>query len=179
MLHLLKLSDYLITEEEVFTKPYDLVKTSEGWKFKTDSGSVYVIEFASYVEDIDDIEFDPGSLLDPAELWNELKKTKQDLIVKHEVGFYKKGKFFWQKKTNLTNTGDAYRILATVIKAIDEYVKQRKNLKWLIFRTLTDTPSRVKLYDKLVNQFARNSGFDEVYKDIDGDTVTYNLKKNK
>lgn len=177
MRHLLEFSIWTDRiNEEIFSRPYDLVKIKDGWKFKTDSGAVYHIEFMSYVDDIEDLEIDFDTPFDPAELFAYIKSSKKDWVVKHEFGFYRKGRFFWQRKSDITGTGDAYRIFATVISAIQEYIKKTR-VDWLVFKTLPNPSSRLKLYDRLSKELGEKFGFDEIYKDVNSDQVTYNLKK--
>lgn len=86
---------------------------------------------------------------------------------------------------SVTNTGDAYRIFATVISIITSFIKDKKpdvieftaaKLKYEDIRKVSSTDSRVKLYDRLVNKFAWSFDYSVVISD-DGYERVYTLEK--
>lgn len=81
----------------------------------------------------------------------------------------------------ITGEGDAHRIFATVIKAIQQFVKQYKP-KLVRFSASTtvepgqNSESRAKLYGRIVDRYASAMGY-EAYQEDHGDQVTYELTR--
>jgi hypothetical protein len=58
---------------------------------------------------------------------------------------------------DLTGTGDAPRVLATVVSAMQEHVMDRRP-DYLWFSTKVGETSRIRLYDAMVRRLLRSSG---------------------
>jgi hypothetical protein len=89
--------------------------------------------------------------------------------------------FYRNNSQSVTGEGDAYRIFATVLSAIQQFIK--KEQPWRIMFTASkdgdpnqSSESRAKLYNSLVARYARAWGYDE-YSEDHGDLVTYELTK--
>jgi hypothetical protein len=83
----------------------------------------------------------------------------------------------------LTGEGDAQRVFATVLSAIQQFIQ--KEHPWrIIFSAKQEVepgqynPSRSKLYNSLVRRYANLWGYDEYYED-QGDQVVYELTRKK
>lgn len=83
----------------------------------------------------------------------------------------------------VTGEGDAQRVFATVLTAIQQFIK--KEHPWrIIFSAKQEVepgqynPSRSKLYNSLVRRYANLWGYDEYYED-QGDQVVYELTRKK
>jgi len=82
----------------------------------------------------------------------------------------------------VTGKGDAYRIFATVLHAIQKFIKERSP-DMLFFSAekgeegeQKDWASRAKLYTRMVQKFARQLGYNAYIED-QGDMVQYELNK--
>jgi len=83
----------------------------------------------------------------------------------------------------VTGEGDAQRIFATVLTAIQQFIQ--KEHPWrIIFSAKQEVepgeynPSRAKLYNRMVQRYANAWGYDEYYED-QGDQVVYELTRKK
>jgi hypothetical protein len=93
------------------------------------------------------------------------------------VEFYRNGSL------DVTSEGDAQRVFATVLSAIQQFIK--KEHPWrLVFSASKDvepgqnSQSRAKLYDRLVKRYATAWGYEE-YSEDHGDMVNYELTKKQ
>jgi hypothetical protein len=100
--------------------------------------------------------------------------------------------FYRSNSQEVTGEGDAQRIFATVLTAIQQYVKKQKPLKLtfsaskLLDPTIyygPDEPqpnpaSRAKLYDRLVQRYAKAWGY-RAFRADNGDLVIYELSRIK
>ena len=68
-----------------------------------------------------------------------------------------------------SGAGDQYRILATVVKIIKEWLAQAKPAA-LTFSSKSDDASRMKLYTKMVNKISPSVGYVNVTNNIDSVT---------
>lgn len=80
--------------------------------------------------------------------------SDKDPLARCEVIFRIEG------KAGVTGGGDAFRIFATVKKAIIDFAKKHPDLEWIELsamkeKELRDTSTRVSLYGKMVKQIAR------------------------
>lgn len=76
--------------------------------------------------------------------------------------------------------GELYRVMATVVDIIKDFIKKNKQIKYIYFTTNKqgDQSSRLKLYTKYIQSQIPNAKID--IKDIDGKEATYiTLKENK
>lgn len=74
-----------------------------------------------------------------------------------EVEFERTHKYpFYQ--TSVTGEGEAFTIFSTVITVMEDFVEQYRP-KSLTFTADTDEPSRVKLYNVMINKFAKSKDF--------------------
>ena len=103
------------------------------------------------------------------------------------IMFNREGDDEWQVEfhrdhsTGVTGQGDAQRIFATVITAIQKFIKKR-NPEVVRFSASKEvepgqsSQSRAKLYDRLVQRYAHEWGYD-AYQEDHGDQVTYELTR--
>jgi hypothetical protein len=81
----------------------------------------------------------------------------------------------------VTGAGDAQRVFATVLAAIQQFIQKQRPWR-VIFSASKDvqpgqnSQSRAKLYNSLVARYARAWGYDE-YNEDHGDQVTYELTR--
>ncbi len=91
--------------------------------------------------------------------------------------------FYRNNSQEVTGEGDAQRIFATVLNAIQQFIKEHKPWR-IIFSASKDvepgqsSESRAKLYDRLVQRYAATWGYD-AYNEDHGDQVTYELTRLK
>ena len=93
--------------------------------------------------------------------------------------------FHRNNSQEVTGEGDAQRVFATVLAAIQQFIKKEQPWR-LIFSASKDnwakqqqnSESRASLYSKLVQRYARAWGYDE-YDEDHGDQVTYELTRLK
>ena len=125
--------------------------------------------------------------------WQKSEHGDQDVLVKLPDGttlsimFNHEGDNEWQVEfwrggsQEVTGEGDAQRIFATVLNAIQQFIKKQQPEK-IIFSASKDVEpgqnveSRAKLYNSLVARYARAWGYDE-YNEDHGDQVTYELTR--
>jgi len=91
--------------------------------------------------------------------------------------------FYRNNSQEVTGEGDAQRVFATVLNAIQQFIK--KVHPWrIIFSAKQEVepgkynPSRSKLYTTMVRRYANALGYDEYYED-QGDQVVYELTRKK
>ena len=54
----------------------------------------------------------------------------------------------------MTGEGDAFRILATVVKIITEFMDNHPEIKSIIFSSTNAEPSKLRVYARLVKKYA-------------------------
>jgi predicted GNAT family acetyltransferase len=91
--------------------------------------------------------------------------------------------FYRNNSQEVTGEGDAQRIFATVLNAIQKFIKKHQpwRLKFSASKTVEsgqNSQSRAKLYDRLVQRYAGAWGYD-MYLVDHGDQVTYELTQKK
>ena len=100
--------------------------------------------------------------------------------------------FYRNNSQEVTGEGDAQKVFATVLTAIQQYVKKHKPLKLTFSASKlldpttyydpdesTPTPeSRAKLYDRLVQRYAKAWGY-RAFRADNGDLVIYELSRLK
>jgi hypothetical protein len=81
--------------------------------------------------------------------------------------------------SRLTGQGDAYRIYATVLSALRDFVKSKNPEKVSFTADKNFTNSRERLYDRLVKKFAQSFGYelDNKKSSFLSDNATYYLVK--
>ena len=57
-------------------------------------------------------------------------------------------------KRDLTTQGDAFRIFATVIKIVKDFMNENLDVKSILFSSMGEEPSRLKVYERLVKRYA-------------------------
>ena len=91
--------------------------------------------------------------------------------------------FYRNNSQSVTGEGDAQRIFATVLAAIQQFIKKYKPWR-LTFSASKDpdeaknTESRAKLYNRMVQRYAKAWGYED-YAEDHGDQVTYELTQLK
>jgi pyrimidine deaminase RibD-like protein len=100
--------------------------------------------------------------------------------------------FYRSNSQEVTGEGDAQRIFATVLTAIQQYIKKRKPLRLTFSASKQVDPtiyyepgqpqpnpeSRAKLYDRLVQRYAKAWGY-RAFRADNGDLVMYELSRMK
>lgn len=100
--------------------------------------------------------------------------------------------FYRSNSQEVTGEGDAQRIFATVLTAIQQYIKKRKPLRLTFSASKQVDPStyyepdepqpnpesRAKLYDRLVQRYAKVWGY-RAFRADNGDLVIYELSRIK
>ena len=98
--------------------------------------------------------------------------------------------FYRSNSQEVTGEGDAQRIFATVLTAIQQYIKKRKPLRLTFSASKQVDPStyyepdepqpnpesRAKLYDRLVQRYAKVWGY-RAFRADNGDLVIYELSR--
>ena len=91
--------------------------------------------------------------------------------------------FHRNNSQEVTGEGDSQRVFATVLSAIDTFIK--KEHPWRIMFSASkdvepgqNSESRAKLYDRLIKRYAKAWGYEE-YNEDHGDQVTYELTRLK
>lgn len=98
--------------------------------------------------------------------------------------------FYRSNSQEVTGEGDAQRIFATVLTAIQQYIKKRKPLRLTFSASKQVDPSimygpddpqpnpesRAKLYDRLVQRYAKAWGY-RAFRADNGDLVIYELSR--
>ena len=109
--------------------------------------------------------------------------TNLSIMFNHEGDDEWQVEFHRNNSQELTGEGDAQRIFATVLNAIQEFIKKQHPWR-IIFSASKDiqpgqsSQSRAKLYDRLVARYAAAWGYD-TYNEDHGDQVTYELTQLK
>jgi len=91
---------------------------------------------------------------------------------------------FWRGPSQgVTGEGDAQRIFATVLNTIQKFIKEHNPWRLTFSATKDVEPgqnseSRAKLYNRLVDRYARTWGYDALINDL-GDQVEYELTRLK
>lgn len=83
----------------------------------------------------------------------------------------------------VTGEGDAQRVFATVLQAIQEFLKVEQPWRFIFSASKDVEPgqnvqSRARLYDRLIQRYAGSWGYD-VYHEDHGDQITYELTQKK
>ena len=107
--------------------------------------------------------------------------TNLSIMFNHEGDDEWQVEFYRNNSQAVTGEGDAQRIFATVINAIQKFVKKHKPALVRFSASKDVEPgqssqSRVKLYDRLVQRYAGAMGY-EMYQEDHGDQVTYELTR--
>jgi hypothetical protein len=84
----------------------------------------------------------------------------EDFLYRANIVFYGK-----EGSEKITNTGDAFRVLATVVQIVKTYLAKYKGIKEIEFAAELSEPSRVKLYNafgKMLPKFILDFKFKEI-----------------
>ena len=63
--------------------------------------------------------------------------------------------FMIDHDTEITGGGDAFRVMATVVEVLEDYLRRNRDLEFLEFSATTRSPTRIKLYDRMLDKLAR------------------------
>lgn len=88
--------------------------------------------------------------------------------------------FYRDNSTDITGQGDALKIFATVLDALEEFT-YREDPDTIMFHAVkADDPkgSRAKLYDRMVKRYASHAGYN-VQQQVDSEGAGYYLQKTK
>jgi GNAT superfamily N-acetyltransferase len=127
--------------------------------------------------------------------WEKSESDSHDMLVRLPDGtnlsimFNNEGndeyqvEFYRNNSQKLTGEGDAQRIFATVLNAIQKFVKKRQPWRLIFSASKSvepgqNTQSRARLYDRLVGRYANDWGY-ESYSEDHGDQITYEITKKK
>ena len=107
--------------------------------------------------------------------------TNLSIMFNHEGDDEWQVEFYRNNSQAVTGEGDAQRIFATVINAVQKFVKKHKPqlVRFSANRKVEpgqSSQSRAKLYDKIVQRYAHAWGYD-AYQEDHGDQVTYELTR--
>ena len=143
---------------EAFDKPYKLLRWEKG-----DFGDVDAIA-----------RLDDGTFLSIMFTKGFSQETKEEAW---SVEFYR------NNSQEVTGEGDAQRVFATVLSAIQTFIKKYKPNKVFfaankVDDTGHDSPSRARLYDSLVQRYAKDWGF-KAFRADTGNKVMYELSRIK
>jgi len=91
--------------------------------------------------------------------------------------------FYRNNSQAVTGEGDAQRVFATVLAAMQKFIKKYKpwRLKFSASKDVEpgqNSESRAKLYDRLVQRYATAWGYEQ-YAEDHGDQITYELTQRK
>jgi len=131
-------------------------KTRANFKFKTDSGTQYVINLS-------------------------MMKSPTNGRTGVEVIFYDANEND-NDNIGITNKGDAVKVFSTVKAVLTKFLSEHPKASVVAFSAKTDEPSRVKLYQTFANQFTRwFPAFSEqkVYRHPDYTTFAIMIPDNK
>lgn len=101
------------------------------------------------------------------------------IMFNHEGNEEYQVEFHRGNSQDVTGEGDAYRIFATVLDAIQKFIKERSPAMIYFAGEKGNTgtnPSRTKLYTRMVQKFASQLGYKTHIED-QGDMVQYELTK--
>jgi len=143
---------------EAFDKPYKLLRWEKG-----DFGDVDAIA-----------RLDDNTFLSIMFTKGFSQETKEEAW---SVEFYR------NNSQEVTGEGDAQRVFATVLSAIQTFIKKYKPNKVFfaankVDDTGHDSPSRARLYDSLVQRYAKDWGF-KAFRADTGNKVMYELSRIK
>jgi GNAT superfamily N-acetyltransferase len=143
---------------EAFDKPYKLLRWEKG-----DHGDVDAIA-----------RLDDNTFLSIMFTKGFSQETKEEAW---SVEFYR------NNSQEVTGEGDAQRVFATVLSAIQTFIKKYKPNKVFfaankVDDTGHDSPSRARLYDSLVQRYAKSWGF-KAFRADTGNKVMYELSRIK
>jgi hypothetical protein len=142
--------------EESFDKPYKILRWEKG-----DYGDVDAIA-----------RLDDGTFLSIMFNKGFSQETKEEAW---SVEFYR------NNSQEVTGEGDQQRVFATVLNAIQTFIKKYKpNKVYFAANKVDDTghdsPSRARLYDRLVQRYAKDWGF-RAFRADTGNKVMYELSR--
>ncbi len=75
----------------------------------------------------------------------------------------------------MTDSGDAFRIFATVMEILYSQKEQLLSQGSIKFTAKNDEPSRIRLYDRMVKKYAKKIGYKNVTKSKSLDVLNYEL----
>ena len=92
--------------------------------------------------------------------------------------------FYRDDRQDISNTGDAFRVFATVLAAIEKVIEEENPNRITFFAEKTedghDAASRIKLYNRLVQRHASDLGYNAEIRDANsGQTVMYILTRKQ
>ena len=92
--------------------------------------------------------------------------------------------FYRDNRQDISNTGDAFRVFATVLAAIEKVIEEENPNRITFFAEKTedghDAASRIKLYNRLVQRHASDLGYNAEIRDANsGQTVMYILTRKQ
>jgi hypothetical protein len=105
------------------------------------------------------------------------------IMFSHEVDDEWKVEFYRNNSQEVSGEGDAQRIFATVLLAIQQFIKKEQPYR-ILFSASKDnwakqkqnSESRTSLYNRMVRRYANAWGYDEFYQD-QGDHTIYELTR--
>jgi len=127
----------------------ELFDKTADWSWDEDSSHADVATFEvggrPYYIQFDHVTFD-------AEYFNGMFDIEDEYALICDVVFSMAGKRPAGKRgIDITGTGNAYEVFATVKEIIDWYVNSNPNIDYLHFEA--SEPSRIKLYDRFVSAY--------------------------
>lgn len=150
---------------ELFDKIAPYEKTFEGsvttqYSFETSSGELYVVSFKTI------------TAYDPRQWYGKYENITEHSV---EISFSKMGPSSYQ--IHVTNTGDSFEVMATVLNIIEEYL-QTNTPPSLFFTGRRDEGGRTKLYDRLADKMKNLQGYHLIEKPTFGRNYLYIFKRH-
>ena len=146
---------------ELFDKVANFTKTLSYYEFDTSSGTQYFVQFGRIYE------------YNPKEWYAKYENIVEDSV---EINFAKidsNGKIVH----TLTNTGDAFEVMATVLKIIEDYLQNHEPPS-IYFTGDRSDGGRTKLYDRLADKINNIKGYRLVEKTTFGRNYLYIFKRD-
>ena len=148
----MKFEEYI---KESFNRPYKWKIISEKkinyiYGFFKDDGTKYQVE----------IDMWKSNKTTNNEIKKMLKKyTKHILNIKKywTIDFSKESGYDSSSSFDITGSGNAQRVFATVLVIIKDFIKREKKPQFLFFSA--ENKSRVKLYNRMIKVFASKFGY--------------------
>ena len=117
-----------------------------------------------------------ATLEDGTDLYIRFGKISDQLYSRDqwEIEFYR------SDRQDITGEGDAQKIFATVLKAIHEFVRKKEpdSIEFSTNKEADLRSSRTRLYDRLVDRYARDLGY-TLQKQEDSSYTTYRLNRKQ
>lgn len=137
MKYLKKYSELILEVGESNLKPYEITDVVDrempmgamgrNFLFETESGYKYSINIATNLREV---FFNPEDV-ENCDVIDESPEDFYDKLISISYFVYTNDIYYSYDDTIITNKGELYRIMATLVKVISEYLKQNPNIKYI------------------------------------------------